>query len=213
MLKRICSIFLVLSFVFLLTACGNQTVNTTENTEEKYSAKQEENINKIEPANTEKNDAKKAAVIYFSATGTTEKIAELIADEADADIFKIIPKELYTSEDLRYNNDTCRANREMNNESIRPEISNDLSLVCNYDTIYLGYPIWWGTAPRIIQTFIENYDLSDKPIYTFCTSGSSGIEKSITDLNGLYSDLNIVSGKRFSADNEKAVQEWIKNLK
>lgn len=142
MLKRIFSIFLVLAFVFSLAACGNQTTNPTENIGGEASANQKENTSTSDLSNTDKNNVKKAAVIYFSATGTTKKAAELIADEAAADVFEIVPKEPYTSEDLSYNNDNCRANREMNDESARPEISNDLSSVSDYDTIYLGYPIW-----------------------------------------------------------------------
>ena len=96
------------------------------------------------------------------------------------DIFEIIPENMYTADDLNYNDDNCRANQEMNDDSARPAISNDLSVVSEYDVIYLGYPIWWGTAPRIIQTFIENYDVSGATVYMFCTSGGSGIESSIS---------------------------------
>lgn len=88
--------------------------------------------------------------MYFSGTGNTREVADLLAKETDADIFEIIPKYMYTSDDLNYNDDNCRANQEMNDESARPAIINDLSAVSEYDVIYLGYPIWWGTAPRII---------------------------------------------------------------
>lgn len=97
----------------------------------------------------------------------------------------------------------------MNDESARPEIKSDLSAVVDYDIIYLGHPIWWGTAPRIIQTFLEKYDVSKATIYTFCTSGGSGIEKSISDLQSAYPELNIAAGKRFSDVAEDDVKEWI----
>ena len=134
--------------------------------------------------------------MYFSGTGNTREVANLIAREAGVDIFEIIPEDMYTSDDLNYNDDNCRANREMNDDSARPVISNDLSAVSEYDVIYLGYPIWWGTAPRIIQTFIENCDISGSTVYAFCTSGGSGIEKSISDLQQMYPKVNIVDGKK-----------------
>ena len=143
----------------------------------------------------EKIEMKKPLVVYFSATGTTAEIAKMIAEEADSDIFEIIPKEPYSSDDLNYNGD-CRANREQNDDSARPEIENDLSAVEDYDVIYLGYPIWWGTNPKIIQTFCEGYDISDAEIYTFCTSGSSGIDISISNLKDNYS-LNINCREKF----------------
>ncbi len=118
-----------------------------------------------------------------------------MAKEADADIFEIIPEDMSTADDLNYNHDNCRANQEMNDASARPAIGNDLSAVSEYDVIYLGFPIWWGTAPRIIQIFIENYDISGATVYAFCTSGSSGIEQSISDLQKLYPGVNISDGK------------------
>lgn len=105
-----------------------------------------------------------------------------MSEELPADIYEIEPAEVYTNDDLDYNNDSCRANQEMDDESARPEIGNDLSTILDYENIYIGYPIWWGTRPRIIQTFLETYDLSGKTIYTFCTSGGSGIEQSVEDL-------------------------------
>ena len=151
---------------------------------------------------------KKAVLYVFSGTGNTREVADLLAKETDADIFEIIPKNMYTSDDLNYNDDNCRANQEMNDESARPAISNDLSVVSEYDVIYLGYPIWWGTAPRIIQTFIESYDISGATVYMFCTSGGSGIEKSISDLQQLYPDVNIVDGKRLNDATELDIREW-----
>ena len=101
----------------------------------------------------------------------------MIADETESDLFEIVPQIPYSSDDLNYNDDNCRANMEQNDDSARPEISNDLSVVESYDTVYLGYPVWWGTIPRIIQTFIENYDLSNATVYTFCTSGGAVLKK------------------------------------
>ena len=158
--------------------------------------------------NTNSENETKAAVVYFSGTGNTKAVAEVIAAETGADIYEIVPAEEYTADDLNYNDDNCRANAEMNDESARPAIQNDLSAVSDYDTIYLGYPIWWGTCPRIIQTFLENYDVSAAQIYTFCTSGGSGISKSISDLQTIYPNLNIVDGKRLNGATEADIKEW-----
>ena len=163
-------------------------------------------------ADSEQGNEERVAVVFFSGTGNTKEVANLIAKEADADIFEIIPEDIYTSDDLNYNDDNCRANREMNDDSARPAISNDLSVASEYDVIYLGYPIWWGTAPRIIQTFIESYDLSGATIYTFCTSGGSGIENSISELQKLYTDVNIIDGKRLNDATESDIKEWIESL-
>ena len=187
------------------TACGSS--NTKANTANENKTEQAENA---ESTDTEEN---KTAVVYFSATGTTENIANELADVLKADTFEIVPAEEYTAEDLNYNDDNCRANKEMNDSSSRPEISNDLSDITNYDTIFVGYPIWWGTSPRIINTFFDTYDLSGKTIYTFCTSASSGIDKSISDLNSAYPDLNIAGGRRFGANSaESDITDWTDSL-
>ena len=149
-----------------------------------------------------------SVVLYFSATGNTKEIAQRIAKLSNSDIVEIIPKEKYTSEDLNYNSD-CRANREQNDSKARPEIKNKID-ISKYDTIYLGYPIWWGTNPKIILTLLETYDFTNKTIIPFCTSGSSGIEQSINDLKNNNSKLNIRNGKRFSKDDsDELIQSFI----
>lgn len=197
MLKRMTAGFIILSvaLIFVLTACGSEKKKVAS---EVGSAPVENSV----------------AVVYFSATGTTKGIARKIADVLDAETFEIVPKEAYSSDDLDYNEDSCRANQEMNDESSRPGIENDLSAVKEFDRIYIGYPIWWGTAPRIIQTFLDTNDLSGKKVYLFCTSGGSGIEESVRDSQKLYPDVNIVSGKRFEAGaSEDEVKDWLDELK
>ncbi|MGM9959567.1 MAG: flavodoxin, partial [Erysipelotrichaceae bacterium] len=131
-----------------------------------------------------------------------------IAEETGADIFEIIPTQAYIEEDLNYNDDNCRANKEQNDDTARPEISNGLSVTTEYDIVYLGHPIWWGTVPRIIQTYLEKYDLSGATIYTFCTSGGSSIDKSLADLRGWYPELNIVDGKRLNDATESDIKDF-----
>ena len=222
-MKKYLSVILGIILTACLVACGssnkdsvnddkqevinNQEVSVTE--EQEISA---ENKQTEMDADSEQENEEKVAVVYFSGTGNTREVADLLAKETDADIFEIIPKNMYTSDDLNYNDDNCRANQEMNDESARPAISNDLSVVSEYDVIYLGYPIGWGTAPRIIQTFIESYDISGATVYMFCTSGGSGIEKSISDLQQLYPDVNIVDGKRLNDATELDIREWIESL-
>lgn len=136
------------------------------------------------------------AVVYFSASGTTKVAAEKLAAKLDAVTLEIKAKQFYTDDDLNYRQDDCRANIEMKTPDARPEIANDLSEVSKAKNVYLGFPIWWGTAPRIIQTFIESYNLEGKNIYLFCTSGGSSIDKALSDLNSLYPKLNFVKAKR-----------------
>ncbi|MGN0251672.1 MAG: flavodoxin [Oliverpabstia sp.] len=218
-MKKYLSVILGIILVTCLVACGssgkdivndnnqevisNQEVSNTE--EQEISAENQQTEKDVNP------EQEKVAVVYFSGTGNTRKAANSIAREVDADIFEIIPEDMYTSDDLNYNDDNCRANQEMNDDSARPVISNDLSAVSEYDVIYLGYPIWWGTAPRIIQTFIEDYDISGATVYMFCTSGGSGIENNISDLQQLYPNVNIADGKRLNDAIEKDIREWVKN--
>lgn len=212
--------------ILTLTGCGSSQSDspessgkasdtTSKTTTQKDNDKdsESESLSEYDTMELFDHSRKLSAVVYFSATGNTQKIAVDIADITDSDIFEIVPKEAYTDDDLDYNNDDCRANKEMNDDSARPEIKDDIDSVLCYDTIYLGYPIWWSTAPRIIQTFLDTYDLSGKKIYTFCTSGGSDIDQSISDLKADYPSINFVSGKRFSSDDTKdTVKEWLDGL-
>ena len=183
--KRI--IICLFALIILLTGCK----------------KKEEN-NKKENNNMNNN----SVVLYFSATGTTKGIAERIASKSNSDIIEIIPKVKYTSEDLDYNSD-CRANREQNDSSARPEIENEID-ISKYDVVYLGYPIWWGTNPKIILTLLDKYDFTNKTIIPFCTSGSTGIDGSVNDLRNYDSKLSIKNGRRFSSsDSDSVIESFI----
>ena len=193
MKKKIILSFLILLIVFIITGCV--TKNDTKNN------------NNSDNVTKEKSSS---VVLYFSATGTTKSIAERIAKESNSDIIEIIPKEKYKSEDLNYNSD-CRANREQKDSKARPEIENNID-ISKYDTIYLGYPIWWGTNPKIILTLIDTYDFTDKTIIPFCTSGSSDIKDSVDDLRNYNDKLNIKDGKRFSSnDSDEIIKEFVNN--
>ena len=190
-MKKIFLSLLVIVSMIVITGCNS---------------KKEELENKKENNNVVKN----SVVLYFSATGTTKAIAERIASKSGSDIIEIIPKVAYTTDDLNYNSD-CRANHEQNDPSARPEIKNTID-ISKYDVIYLGYPIWWGTNPKIILTLLDTYDFTNKVIIPFCTSGSTGIEGSVSNLRNYNSKLDIKNGKRFTVnDSDNEIINFINN--
>lgn len=148
-------------------------------------------------------------VTYFSATGVTRKIAREISNNLNADIFEIIPKDRYTSEDLDWNDKNSRSSLEMKDSSSRPEILNKLGDIGKYDKVFIGFPVWWYTSPTIINTFIEENDLSGKDIYVFVTSGSSDSIESFNSLKEKYPNLNFVSSKRLNGVDD--VKNWLQN--
>ena len=137
----------------------------------------------------------KRLVTYFSASGVTRKAAEELAAVAKADIHEIKPAEPYTREDLDWRNKKSRSSLEMQNEASRPALDGAIPDLSEYDTVYIGFPIWWGVAPRVVNTFIENSDLKDKDLIVFATSGGSGLEYAVNDLKKRYANLKIRSGK------------------
>lgn len=155
----------------------------------------------------------RALVVYFSCTNTTQGIADQIVEATDAATWRIVPEVAYTSEDLNYNNSSSRANREQNDPSARPAIKGKCENIADYDVVFLGYPIWWGKAPKVIFTFLESHDLAGKTIVPFCTSHSSGIGSSDTDLHRLTSGAEWKQGQRFSGNESKeTIENWIKSM-
>lgn len=148
-------------------------------------------------------------VAYFSASGVTKSVAEKIANENGYDIFEIVPEEIYTPADLDWTDKTSRSTIEMNDKAFRPPIRETCD-VSAYDTVVIGFPVWWYTAPSIINTFIESVDLTGKTIKAFCTSGGSGIDKCVNDLQNSYPELNFTKGMRFMGNVSKA-KEWIED--
>ena len=149
----------------------------------------------------------KVLVAYFSATGNTRPVAEKVAEVTGGDLFEILPTQPYTAADLNYNTD-CRANAEQNDPNARPAIRNEVEDMGQYDAVLIGYPIWWGRAPKIIHTFLETYDLSGKTVATFCTSGGSGHEDAT--IRGYEPDATWLEGRRFSGTSQ--VEEWVNGL-
>ena len=136
---------------------------------------------------------KKTVVTYFSATGTTEAVAKQLAIDNKADLYAIEPAEKYTAVDLDWHDKKSRSSVEMNDKNARPALKSKKSLA-KYDVIYIGYPIWWGVAPRIINTFIEQAELDGKTVIPFATSGGSGIEKSVSEFKTAYPNVKWQKG-------------------
>lgn len=149
-------------------------------------------------------------VVYFSCTGNTKKAAEKIAALTGGDIYEIVPAEPYSAADLNYNNDDCRANREMNDPTARPALGGDKVDISGYDTVIIGYPIWWGTMPRIINTFIESCELSGKTVLPFCTSGGSSISRSVSDIKAAAPTADVRDGLRASGAGDAELEKWLR---
>ena len=218
-MKKAIVILLSLTMILGLTACGNSASKTkqpsTEDTfvESKAGTESAETSTNME--NTDNQDVQdhKVLVAYFSATGTTKGVAEHIANGLNADIYEIVPEEAYTDADLDYNDNNSRTTIEMNDPDARPAISGSVENMEQYDIIFVGYPIWWGEAPRIVSTFMESYDFSGKTIVPFCTSGGSGIGSSASNLERLTSGATWLDGRRLNgSDSQDTVMEWVNGL-
>ena len=138
----------------------------------------------------------KTLVSYFSASGVTKRKANELASEVNGDLFEITPKQLYTDEDLNWNDSQSRSSIEIKDKTCRPEIEDITIDINSYDTIYVGFPIWWGIAPNVVKTFLDKIDLSNKKIITFCTSGGSSLNPATEDLKETYPNANIENGRR-----------------
>lgn len=159
-----------------------------------------------------KNEDNKVLVAYYSATGTTEKVAKEIASATNGQLFEIVPENEYTPADLDWNDKNSRSSVEMNDMSSRPPIKNGIANLDNVETIFIGYPIWWDQAPRVVNTFIDANNLKGKKIITFCTSGSSSIDGSTRALRETYPELDITQGECLNGASKPTIETWIKTL-
>lgn len=209
-IKKLFSVLCVLSLLWSIAGC---TANQAETSSGLDSSEQNTPSVDSSGADIPIETNEKVLVAYFSCTNTTEGIAELIAEETFGTLFEIVPEDPYTDADLNYNNSNSRATKEQNDSSIRPAITQTVDDMEQYNVIFLGYPIWWGQAPRIISTFLESYDFSGKTIIPFCTSHSSGIGSSDTNLHSLAANANWLDGERFSSDATKEeIHEWLDSI-
>lgn len=152
----------------------------------------------------------KNLICYFSATGTTKNVAVEIQKIIGGDLFEIEPVIKYTSADLNWNDKTSRSSVEMDDENSRPEVKNKVDNINEYNNVILGFPVWWYKEPTIIDTFIEENDLSNKNIYVFVTSGGSTVAGSLKHLKDKYTNINFISGKTLNGNISKSeVLEWV----
>ena len=229
-MKRILSIIMVTFLLASLAACGSNSKTETNGTQTVTEEQKK-------PAESTAQTASKAAqaagtvteapaaetpatethsdvlVAFFSATGTTKGVAERIASVTGGDLYEILAAEPYTSDDLNYNDSSSRSTKEQNDKNVRPEIgSEDISLE-GYTTIYLGFPIWWGEEPRILDTFVEKYSFDGITVIPFCTSGGSGIGRSGPNMEALAGTGTWLDGQRFDGNvSEADLQSWIEGL-
>lgn len=210
-MKKTLVLLLSLLMMLGLGSCGNSASQTEEPSTDTNSGESTASI----PEETEAPDAQetKVLVAYFSATNTTKGVAEHIANGLHADRYEIVPEDPYTAADLNYNDTNSRTSIEMNDPDARPAISGSVEDMDQYNIVFIGYPIWWGDAPRIICTFVERYDFSGKTIVPFCTSGGSGIDASAANLERLTNGATWLSGRRLSgSDSQDTVMEWVNSL-
>lgn len=186
----------VLGLFITMTACAKKKENNNMESNAKVS-------------NAEKDS--KVLVAYFSATGTTEEVAKMIANATEGELYKIQPEEEYSAEDLDWTVKTSRCCKENDNPKSRPAIKKTKENLDQYDVIYLGYPNWWNGAPRIINTFVETYGLKGKTVIPFMTSGGSQIENSEKHLKADYPEVNWQKGKLLNGATQADIDAWVKN--
>ena len=154
----------------------------------------------------------KKLVAYFSASGITRKVAEMIAEAADCDIYEITPKVAYTKADLNWMDKKSRSSVEMNDKKIRPELADNDIDISGYDEIILGFPIWWYVAPTIINTFLEAHDFAGKKIVLFATSGGSGFGNTVKELQSSAPNAQIVEGRLLNRASKTEITDWVNTL-
>ena len=230
-MKKLLAVFIVLSLALLSAGCGSSPVQATpaptpaptQAAEASPEATQDAEASPAAAAAPEAVSAQTAAeeapaeparentslVVVFSCTGTTKGIAEKIAALTGAELVDLVPAQPYTAEDLNYNDRSTRATVEQNTPDARPEIANDISLD-GVTTLYLGYPIWWGQAPRIMSTFVESHYFTGITVIPFCTSGSSGAGRTGETLGEQAGTGTFLSSTRFSSGvSDAELQSWI----
>ena len=195
---------ILLTLAFTFTACKKNGINNAPSSSSKPPEESEVNIdNDFTPTS-------KTLVVYFSKTNTTESVARIIQSETSADIFEIERKEPYP-DSYTPTTEVAKSEKEAN---ARPELKTYLpkAVIAEYDTIFVGFPIWWHTAPMPVLSFLNFYDLSGKTVYTFCTAASSPISESTADIRSNAKGATVIEGKRFSRGDESGIKAWIASL-
>ena len=203
---------LVLILAFAGCAAGNTGSRSQAETKAEEATNAVETIKESDATAASKNDtgSSKTLVVYFSATGTTKGVAEQIASATGAETYEITAAQKYTEDDLNWHDQNSRTTKEQNDKTVRPEIGSEKINLDGYDTIFIGFPIWWGEEPRIMDTFVESYDFNGKTMIPFCTSGGSGIGSSGDNLKANAGSGNWLEGERLSSSSD--IEGWIKGL-
>ena len=208
------SLFLVLALLFALTSCGSTPAKESGNEDPQTVAETQEENNETETAETtEEPEMGKTLVVVFSATGTTKGVADKIVSLTGADLYEIKAAQEYTSDDLNWHDQGSRTTKEQNDSACRPEIGSDPVSLEGYSTVFIGYPIWWGEEPRIMDTFVESLDFDGITVIPFCTSSSRGMGRSGQNLAENAGSGNWLEGKRFPGSvSESELESWIGEL-
>ena len=218
-MKRLTALLLSVVLVLSLAACGSANKPASSTTRPETSAPTEQpESSSTAPAESEPEtqpETGKTLVVYYSASGNTERVAKDIAEAAGADLFEIVPTEVYTSEDLNWTNPDSRVSREHDDESLRdvPLTTTEVPDWDSYDTVFIGYPIWWGIAAWPVDTFVKNNDFTGKTVIPFATSSSSGMGQSGSLLADMAGTGEWQEGQRFSSGvSSDDVQSWVNGL-
>ena len=223
-MKNLTALLLSVVLVLSLAACGSANKPASSTTQPETSAPTEQpatepsESSSTAPAESEPEtqpETGKTLVVYYSASGNTERVAKDIAEAAGADLFEIVPTEVYTSEDLNWTNPDSRVSREHDDESLRdvPLTTTEVADWDSYDTVFIGYPIWWGIAAWPVDTFVKNNDFTGKTVIPFATSSSSGIGQSGSLLADMAGTGEWQEGQRFSSGvSSDDVQSWVNGL-
>lgn len=218
-MKKLTALLLSVVLVLSLAACGSANKPASSTTQPETSAPTEQpESSSTAPAESEPEtqpETGKTLVIYYSASGNTARVAKDIAEAAGADLFEIVPTEVYTSEDLNWTNPDSRVSREHDDESLRdvPLTTTEVPDWDSYDTVFIGYPIWWGIAAWPVDTFVKNNDFTGKTVIPFATSSSSGMGQSGSLLADMASTGEWQEGQRFSSGvSSDDVQSWVNGL-
>ncbi len=214
-LGKISALLLTAALLLTLAACGNassenKTSSQTKQSSQAASSAAEADASKSDTPSDTPQDSGKALVVYFSATGTTKGVAAQIASAAGADTYEILAAQPYTSDDLNWNDSNSRTTKEQNDKTVRPEIGGEDISLDGYSTVFIGYPIWWGEEPRIMDTFVEAHDFSGKTVVPFCTSSSSPIGSSGDNLAANAGSGNWLEGERLSSSSD--IEGWLSSL-
>lgn len=207
MKKKLLLMTVICALVVTCCACGCNSEKKSDTKTTTVAAKKETEKNAKKKAK-KKSNKNKVLVAYFSNTGNTAKVAKQVKSATGGKLFEIKPQKAYTKADTEYNNDSCRANKEQNDSKVRPKIKNKVKNIEKYDVIFVGHPIWYGQEPRIINTFLESYNLKGKKVVTFCTSEGSGITGSEKGIKKSAKGAKVTIGKDFTGVSMSKIREW-----